>query len=423
MRVVLAGSSSITNLGDQAILLCMMQDLRKVFGPDVRFSILTYYPDIARERLGHLPGVERVLPLPWSGQLPLNWRLASAKLAWFAARRRVPVLHGLARNRESIGALETADLVAFVGGRYLATPYFYPVLERLVDATIAARRGVPRVAWAQSIGPFATIKEKVAASMLLRRLDLVCARDEASFEFLRHFAVAGPRVERVADCVFNLEPAAREEVDRAMRAEGIARGARPLVAVTARTLAFTMERHDAAATEHYLEQMARACDEVATRLADMVFLSSTYRAGTYTRHDPDVGREIQKRMRRPEALKIVDREYPAPVVKGMYARMDAVVSTRMHPVIFASAAGVPVVGLAYEYKTVELFKLLGLEEHCSRVTTIDAATVVAQVARALERADEIRAHLARRIPELQAMAFRSAEATREIVEAGPRRAR
>ena len=59
--------------------------------------------------------------------------------------------------------------------------------------------------------------------------------------------------------------------------------------------------------------------------------------------------------------------------------------------------------------------MLGLGEYCVTVRDLTAETVQAKVLKALEKKDEIRAHLQTRIPEIQQMAFRCAEATAEVV--------
>ncbi|KKK87700.1 hypothetical protein LCGC14_2750620 [marine sediment metagenome] len=67
MRIILFGNDSTANLGDQAILIAMMKALGDAFG-EVRFTILSKHPDLARERLGHLDAVERIGPTPWLGR-------------------------------------------------------------------------------------------------------------------------------------------------------------------------------------------------------------------------------------------------------------------------------------------------------------------------------------------------------------------
>jgi len=245
---------------------------------------------------------------------------------------------------------------------------------------------------------------------------VIVARDRMSMEFLRHFAVSGPRIEYAPDCVFALDVAPASEVDGAMQAEGIEEGRRPIVAVTARTLAATMEKYTEQDRERYLDMMARICDAFIDDGVQLVFLSSTYAAGDYHRSDPDVAKSFRGRMKQPGAMKIVEHEYPVQVLKGMYGRMDLVVSTRMHPTILASAMRVPVIALAYEYKGLEVLKLLGLERYGVGLKEATADEVIVLARQALAEKEAISAHLEGRIGEIQREALGAARFVKEEYE-------
>ncbi|MFH0964907.1 MAG: polysaccharide pyruvyl transferase family protein [Planctomycetota bacterium] len=414
MRIVLYGTDSTANLGDQAILIAMMDALRGVF-EGASFTILTAHPELAVERVGRRPGVERIGALP---RIPWGKKTTMRLVSGYAASRALIRLGwGEGGNRQVARWIAESDLLALVGGRYLASPYFSTLLVMLWGLAEARRAGVPAVGYSQSVGPFATIKEKIAAQLALRRLELMVARDRTSFEFLKHFAVPGLRVEQAPDCVFGLRPAEAGQIEEAMRREGIDEGRRPLVAITGRTLTATIERYDARAKRGYLEMLAGVSDALLADGAQVVFLSSTYRAGSYDRHDPDVAKEFRALMRRPEGLKVVETEYPVEVLKGLYGRMNLVISTRMHPTILASAMGVPVVALAYEYKGVGVLELLGLTQYALRIPEATTERVLTLAREALAQEQAIRAHLRERIAELQEQALSAARHVREAYEA------
>ena len=417
MRITLFGNDSTANLGDQAILIAMMKALGDVF-KGACFTILSAHPDLARERLGDRPEVERIGAIPWMARSGATICRILAGFTWSRMLARAGLLW-TAASRERVEAarwIRQSDLVVLVGGRWIASPYFGTVMMALWALREAQGARVPVVAYSQSVGPFRTMKEKGAAHALLAGLKLIVARDTASMEFLRHFSAPGPRVAYAPDCVFALTVAPAGAVDEAMRVEEIDESRRPLVAVTARTLAATMESYRQEEHERYLDMMARICDALIEDGVQLVFLSSTYAAGDYDRSDPDIGKTFRNRMNNPGALKIVEREYPVQVLKGMYGRMDLVVSTRMHPTILASAMKVPVIALAYEYKGVEVLNALGLGEYAVSLKDATADDVIALARKALAEKETIAGHLEERIPEIQRQALEAARFVKEAYE-------
>jgi colanic acid/amylovoran biosynthesis protein len=68
---------------------------------------------------------------------------------------------------------------------------------------------------------------------------------------------------------------------------------------------------------------------------------------------------------------VIDRAFRTPArLIDAFAGFDMVVATRMHAAILALAAGTPVLAIAYEFKTRQLFARLGLDDF-----TLDAETL------------------------------------------------
>src|SRR3546814_6657409 len=79
-------------------------------------------------------------------------------------------------------------------------------------------------------------------------------------------------------------------------------------------------------------------------------------------------------------VRVDDRFHTPEALRDRYAGYDMVVATRMHAAILALCAGTPVMPLAYEFKTAELFGRLGFagkvpsiersEEHTSELQSL-----------------------------------------------------
>jgi colanic acid/amylovoran biosynthesis protein len=105
----------------------------------------------------------------------------------------------------------------------------------------------------------------------------------------------------------------------------------------------------------------------------------------------------------------VDRAAHHPVaIRDAYAEADLVIATRMHAAILALAAGTPVLGIAYEFKTQELLDTLGLPDWVEDIETITPGTLVARLDRVVEA-----------LPAERAALFEGVEAMRaDAMEAG-----
>ena len=80
-------------------------------------------------------------------------------------------------------------------------------------------------------------------------------------------------------------------------------------------------------------------------------------------------------------------------MRDAYAAMDLVVATRMHAAILALAAGTPVLPVAYEYKTHELFGALGVGDWVTDIETVMPETFIVTADRVLAALPDARADL------------------------------
>jgi polysaccharide pyruvyl transferase WcaK-like protein len=79
--------------------------------------------------------------------------------------------------------------------------------------------------------------------------------------------------------------------------------------------------------------------------------------------------------------------------RAVFAGADAVVSSRLHPLILASTAGVPVVGVAINEKVRAFLTAIRLDEQIVSPWAASATSLVGALDRALRRPEQIRAEL------------------------------
>jgi len=232
----------------------------------------------------------------------------------------------------------------------------------------AQMRGVPVAAIGQGVGPLRRRTIRALARVAFTRAALVDVRDRESAATLAALGVRRP-VRVGADLAFLLDPApptqvqailARYRLDRAGARIGVAfrpwPGLPPVTAIGA-----------------VLRQFAR---EVDAAVAVFVFDRARDRTLGYELAAAAGGR-------------VVETTTPADLL-GVVGAVDLVVGVRLHALVFAAAAGVPALGLAYDPKVAAFAAEQGLP-----VVPVDASPEA--LAHALHAAWAARASLRARL--------------------------
>ena len=98
---------------------------------------------------------------------------------------------------------------------------------------------------------------------------------------------------------------------------------------------------------------------------------------------------------------------------GMISRMQAVISIRLHGLIFASGQGVPIFGVAYDPKVNSFLDYIGEDNYCS-FRDLTAQTLIDGVEAALNAPD--RARLTEKAARLAALAQINVDCARRLLE-------
>ncbi|HVS01166.1 MAG TPA: polysaccharide pyruvyl transferase family protein, partial [Thermoanaerobaculia bacterium] len=379
------------NKGDQAILRAMLRELSAIEGVQIAC-------------------------FPFSGGRRPRERL---RLLWAVVRADVFVLGGGHPFQDL-----TSQLFLLFG---------------LALILLAKLTGATAICYAVGVGPIGSRLGRAVTGRVLRYADEILVRDPVSRDLLIALGVPSQRLTLTADAAFALPAAPAERVDAILRAEGLAPAAGPWIAVCPRRW-FTF-RHRLLPAEFYRrsESEEAATGAVTRALVELLdwlcgeqgfhvlFVPSrrSILAGRDRGQDDDLySREILAAMGHGDRATVLAGDYEPEELKGILARMDLVLSVRMHPLVFASACGVPVIGIPFTRAKGEgLFSLLGLDSYLD-IEAVDGERLRQLFLATWERREEIREQLRRRAPELARAARRNAEALcRHVDAARARRAR
>lgn len=371
MKIVV-GNTAALNGGDAAILYATVDVLRRAFGESLEVTAADLQAEAAARHhstLDFCPSLYGAVTA-WTGA---GFRRKAAMLLVLAAAAlgRGPLGRLVrwplpAAVRRTLAAYEAADAVVSAGGTYLV-PHYH-LTPKLFDFLVTLALGRPLILFTQSLGPFDGLRQRWLLRFVLRRARLILVRDERSVGHLRALGIAA-NVRVAADAAFALASAAPA---RGRRGGPDRLAPAPRIAVSVRDWPHFRDGA-AAGMERYRAAVAAFVTELVQRCgAEVTFLSTCQGIPDYWTDDSAVAERIAALV--PAELRariVIDRAFRTPArLIDAFAGFDMVVATRMHAAILALAAGTPVLAIAYEFKTRQLFARLGLDDF-----TLDAETL------------------------------------------------
>ena len=394
------------NGGDAAILIAIIEQIRLVLGVEARVTVLDlvgtaaerYYPDLELEPSTVLMGGGHEAFVTRRARALSRLLVASAAtLALRAKARHDWVLAAApAWLRRRISLFKEADVVVATGGTYLVE--HYRLLPKLFDIFLANALGRPVVLFTQSLGPFTRPQSRRLIRAALGPARLILLRDQRSLEHLKEIGLDTTRCVVRADTVFALGDT--ERVHAAATERLPATGRR--VAISVRSWASFHTDTPDAGMRRYRDAVAALCRHLVDRdQAAITFVSTCQGIEEYEAKDDRVAQSIVDSL--PQTYReriVVDKSFHDPrALLERLSSFDLVVSTRMHMAILALIAGRPVLPIAYEFKTKELFARLGFSQWLVDIDTVDASSLCDTYNRICAEVDTLRPALARGVLE------------------------
>lgn len=352
----ISGSYGGLNVGDEAILTCIVAELRRRV-PDARFVVFSRNPD--HTRASH--AVDRAVDVR---------RLGRAEV-----------------ERE----LRAVDVLLLGGGGLLFNGEAQLYLR---EVQVALELGIPVMTYAIGVGPLDVEETRRHVAATLNRIDVITVREAPARRLLEELGVVRP-IRLTADPALCLSP--RPFTDEMLAKEGV-RTERHLVGVSVR------EPGGAAPDLHgvdYQTLLANAADFIADRVdADLLFVPME-------RGDIRHSHSVIGRMAHAERAFVLKGTYGPETILGLMAHFDMVLGMRLHFLIFAALQRVPFVPLPYAAKVAGFLEDLGLPARILREE--HTGPLLASIDRAWDFRHQLRETLEQRVPELQRRAQQTAE--------------
>jgi len=353
-KVIISHVYSSDNKGDAALTSVLIKDIERTF-PSADITILKLDEVQGSGTFEGVPEQQGFMSFAVNKfQHPLLKLLYAAYMVLATLTWAGLGGHGyLPRHLRRVAHIyREADLIVGVGGGYirsrkgLRNRMNIPLL--LHPLLFAHLLGKPTVLYSQSVGPFMNGYERSLVAFVLHRMNLILIREDTSMIVLADMGVTR-NVARAIDSGFLLE--ANQNID--VRKNYAIPKKSFLIGVTVRAWL------EGEAQEKYERAVAAALDDAVQRTQGHVLLIPQV---TASKGDDDrmVSRRVHDLMQYGTQATVIEDEPDHTEIKAIYDKLDILLGTRFHSVIFSLTSYVPVVAIEYEYKTSGIMRDLGL---------------------------------------------------------------
>jgi polysaccharide pyruvyl transferase CsaB len=307
MRILIAGAPTgcWTNTGDEAILITMLDDLRRL-EPGINISVVSSNPPGFLEQYN-------VEPIPYNDLSAMTRAAVESSLLILGGGS---IFYDYWRFNPDLVLTNSHEGLSFYAG----------------FALLAAILRKPLMLYAVGVGPLRTEGGISLSRIAFEIADVVTLRDPDSEALLALLGVDTSRIQVTADPVFNLT-AAPEVSDLG----------RPLVGVCLRNWDAGLD------SANWEREVADALDNFAeAHKAIIAFLPFHKTVDWPLTDDRGLAERVRKMLVRTKGSLLLTKDYTPSQKAGLLAGCDIVLGMRLHSVIMAQAAAVPTVALTFD---------------------------------------------------------------------------
>ena len=364
-KIGITGSYGGLNLGDEAILQSIIEQLRRDV-PGVEISVFSRNADDTKRR----HKVERAVPV--------------RKLS----------------RAEVVAEVENLDLLLFGGGGIL---YDADARVYLREVEVAKEHGVPVMLFAVGAGPLIEPAVQQAVRETLDGVAAITVREKSAQQVLEGAGVHRDVIV-TADPALLLKPEALPR--NVLKIEGLD-GKRRLVGMSVREPGVAAPDLD---SKLYHALLANAADFMVDRFdADVVFVPMEHSV-----LDIQHSHAVIAKMLRPQRARVLNGEYTSGQILSLMSRFHFAVGMRLHFLIFAALRNVPFVALPYAGKVAGFLE--DLELPAPPINLVNPGRLCAHLDESWDSRRSLKAQLAKSVPVLQERSRQTIKIALEVLE-------
>lgn len=398
MHVVVENTVCL-NTGDAAILLAIKKILEAVYGEGIKIYVFDSNPETSarlyesyttlnfRRLLSESAFKQEYKGYPLKNFVKRLYNRASLGSIHLIGRGNDVLANLLIDrdSRESIEIYRRADAVITTGGTYLVENY--NLTKRIVQFRIDEFLQKVPIFFTQSLGPFNNSYNRKNLKRVFDKSRLILLRDEKSAGHIMDLVDDRTKCHVVADSVFAL-------ADTGRIADILASPTSPAetgrVGVSVRNWNYVKDGQDG--MRRYVDAVRRMVVSLVEQGKQVTFVSTCQGVPEYAHDDSKTAEIIVSGLAAEIREKVtIDASFHTPdALMNLVKGFDFVVATRMHMMIMSLCVGIPVLPIAYEFKTKELAGRIGVSDVLMDIDTISGDDATAKLARFSRDLDQFR---------------------------------
>ncbi|MEQ7065842.1 polysaccharide pyruvyl transferase family protein [Enterococcus avium] len=266
-----------------------------------------------------------------------------SKGKWVRSRRRMYDSEDIQRFE---AALQQSDFLMIGGGNAIFDLSPATLSAQRFDqvVSLAKQHQLPIFVSSIGIGPFSTKKQQNAAIATLKKCDFVSFRDKRSLEYLKN--AGHPAAYASVDPVFLLPEV---ETFEQLKAQKKLQQRIGICVIDYRITGCSRKDY-----LNYLKDMKNLIHDLAAAKKEIMLFSSEVQ-------DYETIETLYVEFLKDPQVNVVFVKEKEDLL-ALYQSLNLVIGTRMHSMIVAVSQFVPIIGLSWQQKVVEMFKNLGIEE-------------------------------------------------------------
>ncbi|GAB6106357.1 polysaccharide pyruvyl transferase CsaB [Fusibacter bizertensis] len=313
-KVVISGFYGFHNIGDEAILKTLTQQLRKL-DPNVEITVLSHSPEETMSKFG-VKAINR----------------RDAFKVFNAIRKSKILLSGG-------GSLLQDDTSARSIHYYLA----------ILRMGLFLRKKVFLIS--NGIGPLIRESNKRQVARVLNKVDHTTVRDDNSRQLLEDIGVDPAKITVSADLVIAMDLQPKEIGNKILMDLGIIDDSRKRLAIAIRQKDFR--------TEEKREQLIKLANTLAEKHS-VIFIPFYYK------NDTKIYEDIHEYT--DSHVYFIIEKYNSDEFMSILQNIDILVGSRLHSLIFSLVAEIPFIGISYDPKIESFMDMISMKPICTMAT-------------------------------------------------------
>lgn len=332
--IVISGYHGFSNSGDEALLLAILNSLRKR-KPDIDVTVLSKTPDSTSA----VYGVNSIY-----------------RYSFFKIKKE----------------MKKSRMLLFGGGSLLQdVTSSKSLLYYLAVISLAQKCKVKTMLYANGIGPISKKLNRKIAARILNKVDIITLRDDMSDVELKNLGVTKPRIVITADPAFTLNSAVSLSGQYLTNMVGVPKGTK---------LCVISIRSWKKAEDAFVSKVASLCDYMADKYSIMpLFVPMQYPL------DTEISAKVLSKMK--NNAYIINRELTVPEMFSVLSEAEIVIGMRLHSLIYATTLEIPSLALVYDPKVSAFMESLG-QPDVVNVEDFDLENAMEILSRIIEEREE-----------------------------------